>query len=142
MFHPGSVKSGGTWQVEHFGLAIEKDLPCRSRRWVEATRWWLWGRNSQLVGVQGGKFRGNEIRSILDVRKAIYCSNRKLCRIIQPVVRKRSFSVHFKISNKGIPVCDRTKAGPRGKVDTGKAESGGEQNGPRHAPIETLYRLI
>ena len=52
MFQPGSVNSGGTWQLAQSRLAVEQRLPALGRGGVEAPRRRLRGREGELVELQ------------------------------------------------------------------------------------------
>ena len=54
---PGSVKSGGTWQVAHCALPLEHRLAALRRRRVEGVRRRLRRGDGQLVEVQRRELR-------------------------------------------------------------------------------------
>jgi hypothetical protein len=99
MFEPGSVKSGGTWQLAHrprpLSLAALRGLG------VEAAFWWRGCRDGELVEVEGSELRGDEVGRATHVAEA--GGDRELERVVQARIVERPFPVHLQIRDEGVP---------------------------------------
>ena len=111
-------------------LAVEKRLPplCREvERLIVLRR--LRGGNRELVEVERGQLRSDQIGIVAHVRRACFGRHWELCWIIEPRIVECSFAVHLQVRDKRIPISGRTESGPGAKVHSSEAEGRWNQHG-------------
>src|SRR5262249_60879942 len=76
--------------------------------------------NGQLIEVQRGKLRADEIRIITYIAETGTSRHRELHAIVEARVEEGPFAVHFEIGNEGIPMRYRAPASPGMEIDPGE----------------------
>src|SRR5437879_10758467 len=93
---------------------------------------WVRCRNRQLIKLQRGKLRGNEIVvrvNVGQIRKAVRGRNWELRRVVQARIEEPAFPVHFEIGYESVPVWYGTTADPGVEVYSDKTKGGRNQGG-------------
>src|SRR5262249_11788942 len=95
-----------------FAFAVEYDLAALGGGLVVTSRWRRRRRDRQLIQLQGGEFRRDQVRHATDVKRAVFYSKRILCRIAESGIKECTGATHFRHTNVCVPVRHRAKAGP------------------------------
>jgi len=91
--------------------AIEHLFPALGRFGIEASIFRLRRRHSQLVEVEGGELRRDQIIFGLPVAELGLGGDRELFLVVQPRIEEGSLPVHLQVRDEGVPVGDRAPAG-------------------------------
>src|SRR5579864_5433255 len=94
------------------GLTFEKFFAASRRVFIEAAHRRLWRSNAQLIELQVGEFRRDQIGGISNVAKPRSGCYGKLRRIVEPRIEERSLTMHLQICHESIPVRHRTPSRP------------------------------
>ena len=105
-------------------LSAKQLIASRSGRLIERYCW-VRCRNRQLIKLQRGKLRGNEIVvrvNVGQIRKAVRGRNWELRRVVQARIEEPAFPVHFEIGYECVPVWYGTPADPGVEVYSAKTK--------------------
>ena len=92
----------------------------------------------QLIEMQVGEFWRNQVHFAADVVESVLCGHRETGAVSQSRVIESSFSVHFEVGDKSIPMGHRTPACPGMEIDSCQAESWRNQCRGRFVTVEGL----
>src|SRR5205807_2447770 len=95
--------------------------------------WRLWRRESELVKLKCRQFAGYQIGCPLDVGEAQPGRYRESICVVQARIVKTAGPLHFQISDKGVPIGNRTPARVGMEIDASQAKGRGNQSGRRLA---------
>src|SRR4051812_1805000 len=84
------------------GFVVEDRGASNSRCLVKVRRQWSWRGNGQLIKMQRGEFRGDQIDGWSNVAVSMFGCQWKGRGIIQSWVPKRPLTVHFKIGDEPV----------------------------------------
>ena len=110
-FQPGSVKSGGTWQVGALRLAVEDALAARAAAASKLPAGGFGASRRELVEVQrraaSAVIRSGSLRTW---PKPVVAATGNLLRVVEPRVVERALPVHLEVGDERVPVRDRAPA--------------------------------
>src|SRR5262244_1976343 len=92
--------------------AIEKHFAPLERSFVVGSCWRGRGRDRELVEVERGELRRHPIGRAARVSGAALCGYGVLILVIETSIEERPVAVHLANSNIGVPVGNRSEAGP------------------------------
>jgi hypothetical protein len=79
--------------------------------------------------VQSTEPRGDEVRIVPDVAVPVPGADGEASGVVEPWVEEGSLPVHLEIGDEGVPVRDRTPAGPGVQVHSGETEGRRDERG-------------
>src|SRR6266536_1555615 len=86
------------------GLAIKEHFTKFSSSFIKTAVRWCGRGNSQLIKMQRSQFSRNQIRVSACVAHIGLGRHRELIGVVQAGIKECTLTVHFQISNKGIPI--------------------------------------
>src|SRR2546421_9216675 len=95
----------------------------RGRFFAETALRWCRGGNGELIKMQSRQFRSNHVGNAPGIAGAAFGGHRILGAIIEARVKKCTRAVHFSCSYIGIPIRNRSEAGPGMKIYSSQTES-------------------
>ncbi len=97
-----------------------------------------WSVKSELIEMQVGKFRGDQIYVTADIVKTILRCNWKTGGVRQSRVKESAFAMHLEVCDKSIPVGHRTPACPGMQIDSCQAKRRRNQRRGRFGAVKGL----
>ena len=130
-------------------FATEESIAAGRSRNIEATSGRLRRGNSQLIELKLLEFGSDEVAVGINVReiaKTVGGGDRELRGVVEPRIPEPALPMHFEICDEGVPVGNRTPAGPGVEIDAAQSKRRRNQScagdvGGGHNAVGHLLRI-
>src|SRR5215831_4165899 len=111
-----------------FAFASEQNLATHSGGLIVTSPWRSRRGDSQLIELQCGEFRRDQVWHPTHIERAVFYSERILYWIVKPGIKICTGTTHFRDTHVSIPVGHRAKTGPGMQVHASQTVGRGNQS--------------